>query len=264
MKIKIIDKSEAKMKFMLEDASPAFANALRRIMINELPTLAVEYVDMEENSSGMFDEMIAHRLGLIPLTVPKKFSSKNECRCDGRGCSMCQVTLVVEKQGPCIVRAGDMKSTHDEVKPTDADIPIVELLDGQRIKFEAVAQIGYGKDHVKWQASVTGYRLTANVKIYPDRDEDVEDYTVAVCPKNVFEKRDSGIKVARPEDCNLCMKCVETAKDNAAVVTSDETSFVFKVESVSGLSAHEILEKALDEIGSRTDDFVSSFRKAVK
>lgn len=264
MKIKIIEKSDAKIKFMLEDSSPAFANALRRIMMNEVPTLAVENVDIEENSSGLFDEMLAHRLGLVPLTVPKKFSKKDECKCDGKGCSMCEVTLVIDKQGLCTVLASDMKSTNDDVRASDGNIPIVELIDGQKVRLEAIAQLGCGTQHMKWQSAVVGYRYMASVKIHPDRDGDVESYTIDACPKNVFEKKDGGVKVSRPEDCNLCMRCVEIAKDNAAVVSSDETRFIFKVESVSGLPAGEILAKALDHIESKAEEFISGFKKAVK
>ncbi|MDI6721033.1 MAG: DNA-directed RNA polymerase subunit D [Candidatus Aenigmarchaeota archaeon] len=264
MKLKILEKTDTKMKFILEDASPAFANALRRIMMNETPTIAVENVYIEENTSGMFDEMLAHRLGLVPLTAPKKFNFKEGCKCDGKGCNLCEVTLIIDKQGPCIVKAGDMKSTNDEVRPSDDEILVTELLDGQRIRLEGVAQLGYGKNHVKWQASIVGYRYMANVKIYPDRDKDVESYTIDVCPTNVFEKKDGTIKVARPEDCNLCMRCFDTAKNNAAVVTADEKVLVFRAESVSGRRIDEIFMKSLEEMESRTEDLISSFKKAVK
>ncbi|MBI2579782.1 MAG: DNA-directed RNA polymerase subunit D [Candidatus Aenigmarchaeota archaeon] len=264
MKIKIIEKSDSKMRFTLEDSSPAFANALRRIMMNEIPVLAIENVDIEENSSGLFDEMLAHRLGLIPLTFPEKFNSKEECKCDGRGCSMCEVTLVLDKTGPCTVLASDMKSTNDDVRSFDGNIPIAELLDGQKIRLEATANLGRGTQHMKWQSSVVGYRYMANVRIHPDRDGDVESYTIDVCPKNVFEKKESGIKVARPENCNLCMRCVEVAKDNAAVVSPDESSFIFKVESVSSLPACDILEKAIEQIETRAEEFISGFKKAAR
>ena len=68
--IKILKKTNKKMEFILNNADAAFANALRRIMIGEIPTMAVEYVDIEENTSGLFDEVISHRLGLIPLSFP--------------------------------------------------------------------------------------------------------------------------------------------------------------------------------------------------
>src|SRR3990172_1129573 len=127
MQIKILEKNDRKMKFIVEDINFAFANTLRRTMFAEIPVMAIEDVDLEENSSGLFDEVLAHRLGLIPLTFdPKLYRIKADCKCKGEGCSNCQVTLVLEKDGPCIVRASDMKSTADDVKAAEPDIPIVE------------------------------------------------------------------------------------------------------------------------------------------
>src|SRR3990167_7633265 len=166
MNVKILSKSQNRIKFLLEKSNPAFANALRRVMKSEIPTMAVEFVDFEENTSGMFDELVAHRIGLIPLTFDEKaYSLKNDCKCGGKGCSRCEVTLVLDKQGPCTVKSGDMKSTDDSVQPSEKDIPIVELLEGQRLKFEATAQLGVGIDHVKWQAANVGYQYAPIVKV---------------------------------------------------------------------------------------------------
>jgi DNA-directed RNA polymerase alpha subunit len=52
----------------------SFANALRRIMISEVPTMAIEHVYMWNNSSIMHDEVLAHRMGLVPIQVdPRLF-----------------------------------------------------------------------------------------------------------------------------------------------------------------------------------------------
>jgi len=159
MKIKITNQNDKLIRFNLEDSDITFANALRRIIMSEVPALAVEWVDFHENSSAMYDEVVAHRLGLIPLKFdPKSYTIHDECACEGKGCSQCQVYFVIDKKGPCVVYSGDMKSTDETVKPTDDHFPIVELLEGQNLKLDAIAQLGKGEDHTKWQAAIAAYK----------------------------------------------------------------------------------------------------------
>ncbi|MBI3190433.1 DNA-directed RNA polymerase subunit D [archaeon] len=257
MKIHILEKSHNRMKFILEDSSVAFANALRRTMKNEVPVMAIENVDFEENNSGLFDEVVAHRLGLIPLTFDKdNYNTKEDCKCKGKGCSRCEVTLVLEKKGPCIAKASDMKSTADDVKSADPNIPIVELLENQTLKFEATAQLGIGVDHVKWQAAHTGYRYKPIVKLKSDDNKVME-----VCPAHVFEKKDGKVRVANELNCILCMRCVDVSDVS---ISTDDTGFIFDVESVSGLSAKDVIESALDVLEKKTEEFASDFKKAAK
>ena len=161
MKIKITTQNDNLIKFNLEDSDVAFASALRRVMMSEVPVLAVEWVDFHENSSAIYDEVIAHRLGLIPLKFdPKTYTEHENCICEGKGCSQCQVYFVVDKKGPCVVYSGDLKSTDETVKPTDDRFPIAELLEGQNLKLDAIAQLGKGKDHTKWQAAIAAYKYS--------------------------------------------------------------------------------------------------------
>lgn len=257
MDLTILKKSDKKLEFVLSNTDAAFANALRRIMVSEIPTMAIEYADIEENTSGLFDEVVAHRLGLIPLTFSSDFEVKDDCKCNGKGCSRCEAVFVLEKEGPCIVKAGDMKSNADDVKPVDINIPIVELLEGQRIKFEAVAQLGYGRDHSKWQAANVGYKNQTSIRL----NQDIAEKALKACPANVFEKKGDAIRAANPMNCTLCMKCSDIG---AAAVTPDETSFIFTVESISGLSSREIILKALDVLEAKADEFKKELRKAIK
>ncbi|MEM5805936.1 MAG: DNA-directed RNA polymerase subunit D, partial [Candidatus Aenigmatarchaeota archaeon] len=128
MKVTIIDRSDSEIKFFVEGIKPPFANELRRIMMNEIPTMAIEWVDFVKNDSVLNDEIIANRLGLIPLKFDKKaYNTPKNCKCEGKGCSLCQVRLTLKKKGPGMVYAGDLKSTAKDVAPVFDKIPIVEL-----------------------------------------------------------------------------------------------------------------------------------------
>jgi DNA-directed RNA polymerase subunit D len=167
MEIKILKKEGMELSFSVEGISPGFANALRRIMIGEVPTMAIEWVDFKKNDSVLPDEILANRLGQIPLTFDKEaYNLPSECKCGGEGCSRCQVELVLKEKGPKVVCAEDLKSKAKDVKPVFGKIPIVELFEDEELQFEAIAQLGLGKEHVKWQAAVVGYNYEGDKFVF--------------------------------------------------------------------------------------------------
>lgn len=253
MKIQILEKNGSEIKFAVEESVPQFANALRRIMMNEIPTMAIETVEFSANDSALFDEVVAHRLGLIPLTFDKKaMNLPNECKCEGKGCSLCQVTLVLDKKGPCTVYAKDMKSTDKDVRAVFPDTPIVKLLDGQKIKFEAVAQLGTGKAHAKWKAANASYKYYPVAKL-DGKIENPEECKKA-CPKGAIKI--SGGKVEVDPLCDLCGECVKACKpEGALTITGDNTKFVFTVETVSALKPEEIVVQAAEVLEKKAKDF---------
>jgi DNA-directed RNA polymerase subunit D len=162
MKIQILERNEREMKILIEEINPQFANALRRIMIGEIPILAVDTVDFLQNDSVLYNEVITHRLALIPLVFdPKEFHSRDEHE-GKKACSKCEVVFAIDKKGPSVVYSKDLKSSNDDVKPLYDTIPIVELLEGQKLKLEATAILGFGKVHAKWQAANVGYQYEDN------------------------------------------------------------------------------------------------------
>jgi DNA-directed RNA polymerase II subunit RPB3 len=66
-KVKVHYVAPHEIKFTLSDTDVSVANTLRRVMIAEVPTLAIDLVEFHENSTVLNDEYIAHRLGLIPI-----------------------------------------------------------------------------------------------------------------------------------------------------------------------------------------------------
>lgn len=75
--IKVHNLNEEEIAFTMTGAEAPLANALRRIMIAEIPTVAIEKVELWQNTSIIPDENLAHRLGLVPIMVdPRLFEFK--------------------------------------------------------------------------------------------------------------------------------------------------------------------------------------------
>ena len=104
--------------FVLSGSDIAFANALRRSMQSEVMSFAIEDVRIYDNTSALFDEMLAHRLGLIPLTTDlQSYIPRDQCSCGGKGCAQCTVTLTMSVEGPRMVISEDLISQDPAVQP---------------------------------------------------------------------------------------------------------------------------------------------------
>lgn len=129
-KVRIREMKDDYLKFELRDTDASMANALRRVMIAEVPTIAIDLVEIEINSSVLNDEFISHRLGLIPLTSDDAMSMRlsRDCdACDGDGqCEFCSVEFFLSVR--CLsdqtldVTSADLQSTNPRVCPVDVAI----------------------------------------------------------------------------------------------------------------------------------------------
>jgi len=258
MKVKILDKKPDRISFLLEGSTPAFANALRRIMVSEVPVLAMEWVDIHDNNSILFDEVIASRMGLIPLKFdPTKFNPAEECKCGGKGCPLCQAVFALEKNGPGTAYSGDMKSSNKDVKPISPNFPIVELLKNHNIKLEAVAHLGIGKKHARFQAANAAYQYYPEVVV---KDPAKAKKAIKECPSGVLAVRGGKVIITDPAKCDLCRACAE-ASDGGLEIRGDPTRFVFSVESISGLDAAYIVTKAAEILGGKAEGFKKELAK---
>src|SRR5919205_4027205 len=154
--IDILQREHERIIIRFDNVPRQYVNAIRRLSISEIPTLAIDDVVILENSSVMHDEAIAHRLGLIPLrTDLDRFVMPHDCDCKSTlGCSKCRVLLVLDAEASDktrVVTSGELLSEDELVKPVSNDIPVVVLAPSQKLKFEAYARLGVGKDHAKWQ-----------------------------------------------------------------------------------------------------------------
>jgi DNA-directed RNA polymerase subunit D len=244
----------------LDEAAAELAGSLRRIMMSEVPTMAIEWVDFKKNDSAIYDELLANRLGQIPLTFDKKlYDLTKDCKCEDKGCTRCQVKFTLKKSGPAMVYAEDLKSKNKDVKPVFGKTPIVELFEGQDIEFEATAQLGIGKTHAKWQAAIVGFKNRTDIKI--GKECNLCTKCIEQCAKKTLRVEGSKVVVENPFECNLCMECADVCPQKCIKIDPIDTGFIFNVESVSGLPPEDIVLDAVDILQSKVKEFGKNLGK---
>ena len=246
------DSKNNKVSFLLSKSTPHFANAIRRIILEEVPTMAIEDVEFRENSSILYDEIIALRLGLIPLTTDlKSYNLPAKCKCKGVGCARCQLKMTLKSNND-IAYSSEIKSKDPKIKPVFLEIPIVKLLKGQKIELEATACLGQGKDHAKWTPGLVFYKYKPVIEI----GKSVKDPEAVVksCPVGVFELKGDKLLIndKRLFDCHLCQNCMNA--DKSINVIESENDFIFYVESWGQLSCKEMLVTASDILIEKLDE----------
>ena len=263
MEIRVLEsnKEQGKLSFIMKDSNVIFANTLRRLMIDEIPTMAIEEVEFAKNNSILYDEMIAHRLGLTPLkTDLKSYNLPMKCKCEGKGCNRCQLKLVLRAtKGSGIVYASDLKSKDPAVKPIYPNMPIVKLLKGQTLELEATAVLGRGKEHMKWSPCHVWYKYRPSIEITGEVKN--PEAIVEIDHNNIFEIKDRKLVVNKDRvlECDLSLDYSEIDKN--VKVTASETDFVFYIESFGQLSCKEIVNKAVDIFDEMLDEFVEELKK---
>lgn len=252
MKVNLINKNKKSLTFVLDEVDVSIANALRRMMIAEVPTLAIEDVYFHENTSSLFDEIIAHRLGMVPIkTDPKLFNYRDDCKCKD-GCPSCTLKLSVEKEGPCTVYSHDLKSEDKKLKPIE-NIPIVKLGKKQRLVLEADALLGNGKRHAKWQPGIVSYKNYPKITI--TKECDLCGECVKECPKKILKLLKKNLKVVDETICTLCNSCAEACEQKAITVEGIEGKFVFKIEANGSLTPQEIFTGACNIFKQKAESF---------
>jgi len=161
MVVRLLESNGKSMKIEFEGVPLAVANAIRRLIISEVPTMAVEEVLIIENSSGMTNEVLAHRISLIPfISDIDRYVPPEECTCGSKlGCEKCVVRYVLKAEAgdqPITVYSRDMvpEDPNTTVIPVSGNIPIVKLAPGEKIELELYVRVGKGKKHAKWQPGI--------------------------------------------------------------------------------------------------------------
>ncbi len=272
MSLKLIEVKDRYIRFSIDGITPTIANALRRTLINDIPKLAIDKVtfhhgqirDAEGNvydsSLPLFDEIVAHRLSLVPLVSDLSMNFRDQCICEGKGCALCTMTYSINKIGPGSVSSGDMQPVgNPELVPADREIPIVKLGKNQAILVSAEAVLGRAKDHAKWQAtSAVSYKYHREYIVKKDL---VENWAMfkEKCPNSVVKETAKEIIFTDDTPCRWIKELLDTKNVD---VKEDDTIYIFKFETDGSLKAIDVLEYALKRIPQRLNVLLESLAAA--
>ena len=173
MKVNIREMEDYYAQVEFKDVNYSFVNSVRRSLVSMVPCLAVHEVDFhmgslgsyvdEENEeereyesiSAMFNEIISHRIGMLPIPTDRKTIEAFGDSIDDDS-KQPEIMYSLHKQGPCTVYSGDLEPINgdDSLTIPESGVPIVKLGKGQAILVYAKAKMGNAGKHAKWQCAV--------------------------------------------------------------------------------------------------------------
>ncbi len=247
------DKKAGKLSLLIA-TEEVFANTIRRIILEDVPTLAVEDLEFKDNSSALYDEMVALRLGLIPIkTDLKSYNLPGKCKCAGAGCAQCQLQITLKANKKGYVFAEEAVSTDPKCTFVFPRMPVVKLLAKQKLDVTMTAVLGIGKDHIKWAPGWAYYYAEPVLKV--GKVEDPEK-VMEKCTDGVFTLK--GKKLEVNEDKVKNSQLLELYADLDSGITLEFTDkIVFHLESWGALPCKEILAKSADILIEKIEEMES-------
>ena len=262
MKVDIKELKPKKAVLKIEDTSHYFVNSLRRIMLADLPKLAVDNVVIYDNTSALFDEIIAHRLGLVPIpTDLSLLTFRDECVCKGKGCPNCTVRYTLSKEGEGTIYSGDLQPAEKSWAIKEDKITLVELYGDQRLILEVEAVLGRGKNHAKWQSVIApGYKMETYYEFDKKRTNDLDKFLKKL-PKNLVEIKGDRLELKDPTQSSLFEYHIDKEKADFITIKRDPSKLTFTYETDGALSAKDaiiesskILQGKYKEFGKQLKD----------
>jgi len=255
MPVQILGKTEDTLYLSLEDEDVAIANSLRRVMLSEVPVLSIREVLFHDNSSSLYDETIAHRMGLVPIrTDPDLYNLRGDCSCGGKGCPSCTLTIRLEKEGPGIVYSQDLVSEDSKAQPR-RDIPLLKLGKSQKLILEAEAILETGTRHAKAQPAVVSYKYLPEIEITGKCI--LCGACIEGCPRIILSSTKKKLEVTDAKECILCNTCSEVCDYDAITARGNMRKFLLSIESTGALECEQIFEKSCEIMEKKAAEMLS-------
>ena len=269
--IEIKSKTDEELIFDIKGVDPTLVNTLRRIMIAEIPTMAIETVIINQNTSIIPDEVLAHRLGLVPILADAndfieklpddEFNDKNsmkftlnvKCYTDKNGKvineKIYSKDLIFEPQGEQEKKFYNSQTKKYSIGLVHDDILLNQLAPGMEIELECYCVKGIGRTHAKWSPVCTAfYKLINRINIVKEINGNDAEELKQLCPKGVFIVNKKGnAEVGNIRECTSCRECIRPKKFKDCIELGKIADhYEFHIESVGMYKPESIFFRAID------------------
>lgn len=293
-RIDIVDMEENSMEFDMVGIDASIANAFRRILLAEVPTMAVEKVFIYNNTSIVQDEILAQRLGLVPIRAdPRLFEYRdagNQGEDDEEGSEIDTIKLQLKVKCTKNPRASkdtadprelylnhmvyskDMKWVPignqadvfpDAIRPVHGDILLAQLRPGHELDIVMHCVKGIGQDHAKFSPVATAsYRLLPEISLLEPVEGEKAERLRACFSRGVMELEDrGGKKFAKVVNSRLdtCSREVLRHEDlkNLVKLARVRDHFIFTVESTGVLPPEVLVTEAIQVLMTKCSRFIN-------
>lgn len=288
--VKIHNLTDLSSNFDLIGIDTSLANAFRRIMIAEVPSVAIEKVYISMNTSVIQDEVLASRLGLVPLQMspdwldwvdpsldPHDSESYNDhntvvfkldVKCERNPDAPADATDPNVLYKNSNVYAKDLKFVPEgnqvefmNPPPTvcNPDILLCKLRPGQEISLVCFAVLGIGSDHAKFSPVATAsYRLMPNIEITsPIEPQDVEKFVKCFPPGVIEVDSDNRPYVADARRDTVSREVLRHPEFADKVKLGRvRDHFIFNVQSTGAMEPDEIFVKSVSHLRNKAKELL--------
>ncbi|XP_067012451.1 DNA-directed RNA polymerases I and III subunit RPAC1 [Anabrus simplex] len=294
-RIKIVKYDKLEMEFDLIGIHAAIVNAFRRILLSEVPSMAIEKVFIYSNTSLLQDEVLAHRLGLIPLKADARlfeyrreddeegteqdtleFELKLKCSWNPKAKDTAGAPVDEKKINSKVytkhikwLPIGSQKDiyTAEEVGPIHEDILIAKMVPGQELDLKLHAIKSIGRDHAKFSPVATAfYRLLPEITLTREVEgEQAEKLQKCFSPgvigleETKHGKNRAVVLDARYDTCSRNVYRYDDIKD-AVRMDRVRDHFIFTIESVGAMTPDVLFIEAIKVLKQKCRSFLEELR----
>jgi DNA-directed RNA polymerase subunit D len=254
MKIEILERGEDWIKIKVSGIDYTLANSIRRSSY-EVYIPAIDELEFYVNDSVLYDEILAHRLGLVPLLPNREINIREECDCEGKGCKKCMLKIKLEAKGKGMVYSKDIEG---EAKAL-FNMPIVWLEEGQELKLVGYIKMGNAIEHAKYQAGLVMFN-----PVFRLLDFSKDFFEENKKAKEILEK--FNIRLEKNTEINekqyeILDWIKEKYPESKIKIEISETDFIFYIETYSYLKPEEIFVKSIEALDKNLAQLAKEIKK---